>query len=256
MSGRVYFIGAGPGDPELLTVKAMRVLRSADVVLHDGLVTDEILQLARPHAVLRDVGKRVGQQSVTQNAINRLLIESTAWANIVVRLKSGDPSIFGRAGEEFGALRGAQIEFEIVPGITAAVAAAAQARIPLTDRSSASSVFFVTAHKADGSYSIDLQAFTGGQRTIAIYMPGGGYQSLASQMLAAGLAPETPCLIVSNASRPTQQMLWTEIGRLAEVSPLEAPTLLIVGSVASSPSETHVASELLRSVSEISAVRP
>lgn len=256
MSGKVYFVGAGPGDPELLTVKAMRVLRSADVVLHDGLVTDEILWLARSRAVLRDVSKRVGQQRVAQHAINRLLVESATWANTVVRLKGGDPLIFGRVAEEFSALRAAQIEFEVVPGITAAVAAAAQARIPLTDRSGASSVLFVTAHKADSSYSIDLPAFTGGQATIAIYMPGGCYQLLASQMLAAGLSSETPCLIVSSASRPAQQMLWTEVGSLAEVSTLEAPALLIVGSVACSPKYPQVANELLRSISEISAVRP
>src|SRR6516225_1911459 len=134
MMGKVYLVGAGPGDPELLTVKALRVLKSADVVLHDALVDEGILALVRPHALLVDVGKRAGDKHIAQEGISGMLVDFARSAATVVRLKGGDPLIFGRTAEEIAALRRAEIEFEIVPGITAAVAASAQAQIPLTDR--------------------------------------------------------------------------------------------------------------------------
>src|SRR5271157_5906999 len=176
MRGRVYLVGAGPGDPELLTVKALRLLRSADVVLHDALVTEEILRLAGSSAQLIDVGKRVGEQRLSQDAVNQLLVECATWATTVVRLKGGDPLIFGRAAEEMAALRAAGVEFEIVPGITAATAAAAHARIPLTDRDGSSAVTFVTAQNAFGKYPEALEEFLASDRTVAIYMPGGCYR--------------------------------------------------------------------------------
>ncbi len=232
MTGRIYLVGAGPGDPELLTLKALRLLRSADVVLHDALVTDEILQLSRPHAQLIDVGKRVGDHRFTQREINQQMIECAQWANTVVRLKGGDPLIFGRAAEEMAALREAGIEFEIVPGITAAIAAAAQARISLTDRASASAITFVTAHKASGKCSVNFASLATNHGTLAIYMPGGSYGEISRQMMAAGIAAETACLVVSNACRGNQELRWTDLGGLRSITPMETPALLIVGSVA------------------------
>jgi uroporphyrin-III C-methyltransferase len=232
MNGKVYLVGAGPGDPDLLTLKALRLMRSADVVLHDALVTDEVLRLARPHAQLIDVGKRVGNHRFTQSEINRKMIAAAQWANVVVRLKGGDPLIFGRAAEEMAALRKGGVEFEIVPGITAAVAAAARARIPLTDREGAAFLTFVTAQTADGKYPVNFKSMAVRGSTVAIYMPGGSYGEITRQMSAAGMSVETPCLVVSNACRDNQQLLWTDLGSLPSITPPEAPALLIVGEVA------------------------
>jgi uroporphyrin-III C-methyltransferase len=232
MTGKVYLVGAGPGDPELLTLKAIRLLRIADVVLHDALVSDEILRLARPHAQLIAVGKRVGDRRITQRETNRQMIDSAQWANIVVRLKGGDPLVFGRAAEEMAALREAGVEFEIVPGITAAIAAAAQARIPLTDREGAPSVTFITAHKAAGDYPVDFTSIASTNGTLAIYMPGGSYGEISRQLMTAGLPATTPCLMVSNASRENQALQWSDLGSLQSMIPPEAPALLIVGEVA------------------------
>ena len=241
MTGRVYLVGAGPGDPELLTVKALRLLRSADVVLHDALVTDDILRLARPHARLIDVGKRSGRKRLDQSAINQLMIECGRWATTIVRLKGGDPLIFGRAAEEMAALRAAGVEFEIVPGITAATAAAAHARIPLTDRDGSSAVTFVTAQNAFGKYPEALEEFLASDRTVAIYMPGGCYREISRRMIAAGVSREIPCLIVSNACRSNQELLWTDLAKLPSVAPPEAPAVLIVGSVARCRDEASIA---------------
>lgn len=232
MKGKVYLVGAGPGDPELLTLKAARILRFADVVLHDALVSENILAMVRPHAQLVDVGKRVGEKRLTQDAINQLLVEFAGCAETVVRLKGGDPLIFGRAAEEMTALQRAGIEFEVVPGITAAVAASAQARIPLTDRQSSSGIVFLTAQQASGKGRANLARFASADVTLAIYMPGGRYREIADEMVAAGLSPQTPCLIVSNASRAEQELLWTDITGLRRLSQPESPTLLIIGSVA------------------------
>lgn len=242
--GRVYLVGAGPGDPELLTVKALRLLRSADVVLHDALVTDDILQLARPHAQLIDVGKRAGEKRLDQSAINQLMIECARWATTVVRLKGGDPLIFGRAAEEMAALRAAGVEFEIVPGITAATAAAAQARIALTDRDGSSAVTFITAQNAVGNHSKALAELQAAGKTVAIYMPGGCYREISRQMIASGMSRETPCLIVSNACRSNQELLWTDLEGLPSVESPEAPAVLIVGSVARCRDEASIATLL------------
>jgi uroporphyrin-III C-methyltransferase len=253
MTGTVYLVGAGPGDPDLLTVRALRLLRSADVVLHDALVTDEILQLARPHAQLIDVGKRVGEKRLTQGAINQLLVECAQWANIVVRLKGGDPLIFGRVAEEMSALRAADIDFEIVPGITAAIAAAAQAKIPLTDRSVSSSVAFVTAHKAGDKYQVDFTEGSAAATTIAIYMPGGCYREISQHLIASGRPANTPCVVVASACRANQELLWTDLASLQELSPPpEAPALLIIGAVAGRGDEA-VAVSLLGSHPEVFA---
>lgn len=232
MKGKVYLVGAGPGDPELLTVKAVRILRSADVVLHDALVAESILSTVRPHAQLVDVGKRVGEKRLTQEMINQLLVEFAGYVGTVVRLKSGDPLIFGRAAEEMAALRRAGIEFEIVPGITAAVAASAQAGIPLTDREGSAGIVFLTAQQASGKGRTDIARHASANTTLAIYMPSGRYREISDEVVAAGLSPQTPCLIVSNASRPGQELLWTDVAGLRRVSPPESPALLIIGAVA------------------------
>ena len=232
MMGKVYLIGAGPGDPELLTVKAARILRSADVVLHDALVDEHVLALVRPHALLVDVGKRAGDRRIAQEDINRMLVSFAASAATVVRLKGGDPLIFGRAAEEMAALRRAGIEFEIVPGITAAVAASAQAQVPLTDRDGPSSVVFLTAQQATGRGSTQIARFVRAGSTLAIYMPNGRYGEIAKQVIAGGMSPQTPCVIVSNATRPNQELHWTDLRGLESASQPTAPALLIIGTVA------------------------
>lgn len=237
MKGKVYLVGAGPGDPELLTLRAARLLESADVVLHDALVSESILDLARPHALLVDVGKRVGDKRISQQQINRMLVQFAASASTVLRLKGGDPLIFGRAAEEMAALRAAGIEFEVVPGITAAVAASAGAQIPMTARESASAVVFLTAQQATGKGATDIARFAATGATLAIYMPNGRYGGIAEQAMASGLSPQTPCLVVSNASRTHQDMQWTDIAGLALLSQPEAPAILIVGEVARCPEE-------------------
>ena len=235
MIGRVYLVGAGPGDPELLTVKAARILKSADVVLYDALVDESILALMRPHALLVDVGKRAGEKQIAQEDINRMLVDFARSAAAVVRLKGGDPLMFGRVAEEMAALRRAGIDFEIVPGITAAVAASAQAQIPLTDRNVASSVVFLTAQHAKDKEPTDIGRFAAAGSTLAIYMPHGRYAEIAKQVIAAGVSPGMPCLIVSNATRPNQELHWTDLAGLQFVSPPVAPALLIIGEVAKRP---------------------
>jgi len=230
MKGKVFLVGAGPGDVELLTLKALRILESADVVLHDALVGEDILAMVRPRALLVDVGKRVGDKRILQEGINRMLVQFAASANVVVRLKGGDPSIFGRAVEEMAALRAAGIEFEIVPGVTAATAATAQAQIALTDRESASAVVFLTAQQVNGPASVEAFAKTG--TTLAIYMPNRQYREIALHLSAAGLPNDTPCLIVSNASRPNQELHWTDLAGLTLLSQPQTPALLIIGEVA------------------------
>jgi len=239
--GKVYLIGAGPGDPELLTVKAARILASADIVLHDALVTQEVLGLVSPQAQVIDVGKRCGQKLLTQDEINAYLIHASSVAGVVVRLKSGDPLIFGRAGEEIEALQSAGVEFEIVPGITSALAAAASARVSLTDRRFASQVLFTTAHRKGGAMALDwTRAITPGT-TVVVYMPGAAYAGLGDALIESGLDPQTPCVIVSRAARKSQQMLWTEIASLRKLSGISAPALLIVGCVARSEAQTITA---------------
>jgi uroporphyrin-III C-methyltransferase len=237
MIGKVYLVGAGPGDPELLTVKAVRILKSADVVLHDALVDESVLALVRPHALLVDVGKRAGDKHIAQEGISRMLVDFARSGATVVRLKGGDPLIFGRAAEEMATLRHAGIEFEIVPGITAAVAASAQAQIPLTDRDGSSSVVFLTAQHVTDKGPTEIERFAAAGSTLAVYMPNGRYAEIAKHAIAAGVAPHTPCLIVSNATRKNQELHWTHVADLQFFPQPEAPALLIIGSVAKRPEE-------------------
>ncbi len=232
MSGKVYLVGAGPGDPELLTLKAARLLARAEVVLYDALVSREVLALISRDAELIDVGKRAGKKLLTQEEINSLLVNYAQKNQIVVRLKGGDPLLFGRAGEEMEALRRVQIDFEIVPGITAAVGAAAGAKISLTDRRAASQVLFTTFSRGETGNWLNWAAVTP-ETTIAIYMPGTHYGEVAERLIENGLSPETPCVVVSQATRAEQQVCWSNIAALSSEGQLPAPSILLVGRVAS-----------------------
>jgi uroporphyrin-III C-methyltransferase/precorrin-2 dehydrogenase/sirohydrochlorin ferrochelatase len=224
--GKVWLVGAGPGDPDLLTVKALRLIQSAHVILHDDLVPRPILDLAR-HADIISVGKRCGLKNITQDEINALMIEHTRNGKRVVRLKSGDPLIFGRAAEELESLSEAGVPFEVVPGITAAFAAAAAVPCSLTDRNSASSVIFSTGHHAASHNQSQLPQQEDATRVV--YMPGRDLRMLAAEWLAEGLPPEFPCAVVSRAAQPDQQVFQTTLGELGDAPTALAPSLLLAG---------------------------
>ena len=226
-SGAVYLVGAGPGDPELLTVKALRLIESADVVLHDDLVPAALLALVAPGAEIVDVGKRCGAKSITQEEINTLMIAHARDGRSVVRLKSGDPLLFGRAAEEISALIEAGIQCEAVPGISAAFAAAAALGGSLTDRDWASNVIFSTGHHAQSHNRSRLPALEDATRVV--YMPGRDLRLLSAQWLAEGLPPDFPCAIVSHASQPDEQVLFTTLAALGDAAQLPPPTILIAG---------------------------
>ena len=230
--GKVYLIGAGPGDPELLTLKAARLLAVADVVLHDALVSDGVLARIWPAAEVINVGKRAGHKLLTQEEINALLVSLGRTNTVVVRLKGGDPSIFGRAGEETEALRAAGIEYEIVPGISAALGAAAAAGISLTDRRVASQILFATFSRGINGSAMDWSGVTSAT-TLVLYMPGADYAEVSERLREAELPAELPCVIVSQATGAQQQVRWSSVARLASEERLPAPALLIVGRVAS-----------------------
>jgi uroporphyrin-III C-methyltransferase len=231
MNGKVFLVGAGPGDPELLTLRAHRLLQTADVVLHDDLVSREILELIPSTTQVRNVGKRCGHKSISQQEINSLLVAYASFGLTVVRLKTGDPLIFGRAGEEMEALRKAEIDLEVVPGITAAFGAASAAEVSLTRRDVASSVLFVSRHTANSPLKSDLGRYASARTTLVIYMPGYDYDQIARQLVSGGLEDRTPCAIVSRANSPDQRIHRTTIGKLSSSPRLPAPTLLIVGEV-------------------------
>jgi len=231
VKGKVYLVGAGPGDPELLTLKALRLLRQADAVLHDDLVSPQILTLVPRKAQLHDVGKRSGRRSTHQEEIHFLMIELARQGLQVVRLKGGDPLVFGRAGEEMQALRKAGIEFEVVPGVTAAFAAAASVEIPLTLRQTASSLLIMTGQFADDRPLPDLRSMIESGTTIALYMPGSDPRETMNRLAAAGVPRETPCAIVSRASTSAQQTTITTLGRLPSVGAQAKPSILILGDV-------------------------
>ncbi len=229
--GTVWLVGAGPGDPELLTVKALKVLGRADVIVHDGLVSAAILDLAPPTARRIDVAKRRSRHTYPQDEINRMLTAFALEGLTVVRLKGGDPFIFGRGGEELEACRSAGISCEVVPGVTSALSAAAAAGAPLTHRGMAQAVTFVTGHaKAGESPDLDWPALARPNQTVVIYMGLAQSGAIATRLMAAGRAGATPALIVENASLPHERRFATtlaEIGRVA--AELKGPALLIVG---------------------------
>jgi uroporphyrin-III C-methyltransferase/precorrin-2 dehydrogenase/sirohydrochlorin ferrochelatase len=224
--GKVFLVGAGPGDPDLLTVKALRTIQSAAVILHDDLVPQSILDLA-PRAEIVNVGKRCGSKNITQNEINALMIEHARNHRRVVRLKSGDPLVFGRAAEEIAALTEAGVSFDVIPGITAALAAAAAIPCSLTDRNSASNVIFSTGHHAQSHNHAPVPQLEDATRVV--YMPGRDLTLLAQEWLQEGLPPDFPCVIVSRAAQPDQHIRCTTLAALGDAAPALAPSLLIAG---------------------------
>jgi uroporphyrin-III C-methyltransferase len=231
MKGKVYLMGAGPGDPDLLTVQAVRILRTAEVVLHDHLVAPAILDLIPAWTQVRNVGKRCGSAGISQEQIHSLLISAAREGHQVVRLKGGDPLLFGRVGEEMEALSRAGIDFEVVPGVTSAMGAAAAAKIPLTDRRFASKLVFMSNHSA-GQTNTNWEDVTSPDATHVVYMPGPNYAEIGAKLSAGGLDGRTPCLIVTHATQPEQQIRRTTLRELALELSLPAPALLIVGEVA------------------------
>lgn len=231
MSGKVYLVGAGPGDPELLTRKAWRILQSAGVVLHDDLVSQDILRILPLTAQVVNVGKRCGAKGISQAEINALMVQLAREGKTVARLKCGDPLLFGRAGEEMEALRKAGIECEVIPGITAALGAAASAHISLTDRRHASRVVFVTAHR-EGGTGLGNERHAAADTTYVIYMPGNRYAELAAELQAAGIEAGIPCVVISRATTKEETIFRTTVEKMAECPTAASPSLLIVGIVA------------------------
>jgi uroporphyrin-III C-methyltransferase len=229
--GVVWLVGAGPGDPDLLTIKALKVLQAADVVIHDGLVSDEILDLAPARARRISVAKRKSHHSYAQGEINRMLTALALEGLTVVRLKGGDPFIFGRGGEELEACREAGVECRIVPGVTSALAAAADAGAPLTHRGLAQAVTFVTGHAAAGAEpDLDWAGLARPNHTVVIYMGLSTAAGIAGRLMGAGRDGATPALIVENASRADERRITTTLAGLADAAASVAgPALLIVG---------------------------
>jgi uroporphyrin-III C-methyltransferase/precorrin-2 dehydrogenase/sirohydrochlorin ferrochelatase len=241
-AGSVVLVGAGPGDPGLLTLRALRALNEADVILHDQLVSAEVLALARRDAQFVDVGKQAGHHRVDQDGIHALMIEHARSGARVVRLKGGDPFVFGRGGEELQALRAAGIRYEVVPGITAANACAAYAGIPLTHRDHAQSVRLVTAHCEQSADRLDWSGLAQDRQTLAFYMGVAGLERIRDRLLAQGRAASTPFAIVENGSRPDQRVITGTLADLPEIArdhAVRSPALLILGEVAALADELH-----------------
>jgi uroporphyrin-III C-methyltransferase len=233
VKGKVYLVGAGPGDPELVTLKAVRVLGRADVVLVDDLVDRAILAHVREGTRIVKVGKRGGCRSTAQSFIERLMISEAESGHTVVRLKGGDPFIFGRAGEEIEALTQAGVEYEAVNGITAGLAAAGSAGIPLTHRGFTQSVTFVTAHSAESEP--DWPALVKSRTTLVVYMGVARCGALQASLLAAGLPAATPVAVVENASVARERRMRTRIDRLAQdvaAHDIASPAVMVIGDVA------------------------
>ena len=232
--GAVWLVGAGPGDPELLTIKALKALERADVVVHDGLVSDEILALAPARARRISVAKRKSRHSYSQDEINRMLVAFALEGLNVVRLKGGDPFIFGRGGEELEACRAAGVECHVVPGVSSGIAAGASAGAPLTHRGLAQAVTFVTGHAASGGEpDLDWSSLARGNQTLVVYMGLSTAAVIAERLVMAGRASSTPALIVERASLDNERRVLTTLADLgAEAEGMDGPAILIVGEVA------------------------
>ncbi|HRO00843.1 siroheme synthase CysG [Nitrobacter sp.] len=235
IEGRVTLVGGGPGDPDLLTVKALRALQDADVIFYDELITPEILDRARRDAVRVPVGRRVGKPGIGQDAINRLLIDAARSGRCAVRLKGGDPFIFGRGGEEAEALREAGVACSVIPGITAALGAAAESGVPLTYRHEALRVTFLTAHKAHDASNVDWSALTDRKMTVVVYMGITAAPAIRDGLLAAGRSPQTPVGVFARATRPDAKTVVGMLDHLpALVRDVEGgPAILVIGDVVS-----------------------
>ncbi|MBS0569094.1 MAG: uroporphyrinogen-III C-methyltransferase, partial [Proteobacteria bacterium] len=240
--GSVALVGAGPGDPGLLTLRALRALGEADVILHDRLVGSDVLGMARRDALYIDVGKRTGAAAMGQSRIHNLMLDHASAGRRVVRLKGGDPFVFGRGGEELEFLRAHGIDYEVVPGITAALACAAHAGIPLTHREHAQSVRFVTAHCRDSLDTLDWRSLAAERQTLAIYMGVGQLEALRDRLIAHGRAASTPFALIENGSMPDQRVIVGTLAQLPERASrhaAKAPALLILGEVAVCAEHLH-----------------
>lgn len=233
-AGKVWLVGAGPGDPDLLTIKAARLISQADAIVYDHLVGNRIMDLARTDARLIYAGKEASKHTLPQDSINQLLVDLAREGLSVVRLKGGDPFIFGRGGEELETLVASSIHFEVVPGVTAAAGCAAYAGFPLTHRDHAQSLTFVTGHLKDGTVNLDWPALARPKQTVVFYMGIGAVNEICRQMINHGLPSMTPAAVVRNGTQPDQQTLLATLGtlpaRMAE-SGIKPPALIVVGSV-------------------------
>lgn len=233
-TGRVAIVGAGPGDPDLLTVKAARLIAMADVLVYDHLVSDAILDLAPTSCRCIYVGKESSTHTLPQESINQLLVDLAANGSFVVRLKGGDPFIFGRGGEELETLAASHVPFEVVPGITAASGCAAYSGFPLTHRDHAQAVTFVTGHLKDNSLNLDWPALARPHQTVVFYMGIGAAKQICQQMMVNGLPATTPAAVVRNGTLPTQTTLLATLEslpqRIAETG-IKPPALIVIGSV-------------------------
>jgi uroporphyrin-III C-methyltransferase len=251
----VYLVGAGPGDPDLLTVKAHRMIQSADVILHDSLVDGRVLALAKPGAELVDVGKRCGKKSTAQARINALLCDAARRSRNVVRLKGGDPMVFGRADEEMGALEAAGIGYEIIPGITTATAAAAALRLSLTKRQVSRGVHFLTGHGADGALPAhDWVALAKSGGTLVVYMGARKMFGAAAHLIEAGMDPALPAVAVENAARPEQRFFSATVATLGSVIEAAAPSgpvLILIGEALRGRGNAPLVSAGIRQVADV-----
>jgi uroporphyrin-III C-methyltransferase len=233
--GKVFLVGAGPGDPKLLTIKAVELLKTAEVVVYDRLVNASILKLASENAEKIYVGKRTGKHELTQEKITEVLIEKAREGKRVVRLKGGDPFLFGRGGEEAEAIADNKIDFEVVPGVTSAIAAPAYAGIPVTHRDYASSVTIVTGHRAgDGKRSVDWDKIADSGGTIVILMGVESLEATARKLVENGLSPNTPVAVIEQGTLKQQKSIRGEIGTIAEEArekKVKPPAVIVVGEV-------------------------
>ena len=245
--GKVALVGAGPGDPELLTLRAARLIAGARLVVFDRLVGEAVLDMIPPDAMRVDVGKQTGRHSLPQDEINRLLVDLALAGHDVVRLKGGDPFIFGRGGEEAQALAAAGVPFEVVPGITAAAGCAASAGIPLTQRGVAESVRLVTGHRMDDrDLDLDWTSLADPRCTLVVYMGVASAERLAGGLRGAGLAGETPVALIERGTTPHQRTFYSTLDRLAADMAAwrpQPPSLLVIGQVVA-----HVTLPQLRSL--------
>lgn len=235
--GTVHLVGAGPGDPDLLTVRAARLIGAARVIVHDGLVDPAILALAHPAAKLVSVAKSRARHTMKQEAINALLIAEARQGHDVIRLKGGDPFVFGRGGEEAEACRAAGVRVEVVPGISAAIGAAAAAQIPLTHRASASIVSFV-AGQCKGLTEQNWAGLAGAGRTLVIYMGVATAEAISEKLMADGLAPQVPVAVIENATRPEMRVLRGPLAGLPSLiadNRVKSPALIVIGEVTAEP---------------------